>query len=168
MFHVLQKRRRTCARTGVTSSASVRLIGLPSLIASLAFSGGACSDLKPSSWTGSYAYSYSAGKNKAQTGVVVDYKLELKPGKCVFSAEGYQTDEIILCTTMSLPSGLAVKFKSYGDGKVTDLRGNAVYSVGDTLFALEKKGGEIVTHWEGYPLPDDKPHRPTIDFRRVR
>lgn len=117
-------------------------------------------------WSGRYHYAFSDGANAAGTGVTVTYTLVLTPSSCRFTAEGYQTDETILCSTKAAASGLDVAFKSYDDGKTTDKYGNAVYSVGDPLFSLERSGGKLLTHWKGYPLPDEKPHPKGVYFTR--
>lgn len=128
----------------------------------------ACQAATPMRWGTHYAYSYKGGANAAGTGVVVDYDLSLGPQRCVFTAEGYQTDETILCVAHPSADKMRITFKSYGDGKVVDARGNSVYSAGDTLFDLERRGGRLVTRWEGYPLPDDRPHAPAVNFVEVR
>jgi hypothetical protein len=117
-------------------------------------------------WSGRYVYTFGAGKNVAGTAMVVTYTLTLTGSSCRFSAEGYQTDETILCSARPVPTGVDVAFKSYADGKTTDKYGNAVYSPGDPLFSLEKAGGKILTHWKGYPLPDEKPHPKGVYFTR--
>ena len=119
-------------------------------------------------WSGRYRYEFSDGANAAGTAVIVSYELVITPKSCRLRAEGYQTDETILCGVTPRASGIEITFKSYGDGGVTDKYGNAVYSVGDPLFALERRGGKLLTRWKGYPLPDDKAHPAGMYFRRVR
>ena len=135
------------------------------MVAALTASGG-CQAAAPGPWNGHYAYSYSAGRNAGGTGVVVNFSLTLDPKTCLFTAEGYQTDETIRCSTKTSAGKIDVDFTSYGDGKLTDLRGNAVYQPGDILFSLERRGGQVVTHWQAYPLPDDTPHKPVVNFVR--
>ena len=142
-----------------------RLLAAGALVASLAAASG-CQAAGPEPWSGAYAYSYSAGRNAAGTGVVVDYRLTLDLARCLFTAKGYQTDETIRCSTKASAGKVDIDFASYGDGKLTDLRGNAVYQPGDVLFSLERRGGQIVTHWQAYPLPDDTPHKPAVNFVR--
>ena len=48
------------------------------------------------------------------------------------------------------------------------MRGNAVYQPGQVLFSLQRQSGRIVTHWQAYPLPDERPHKPTVAFVRSR
>ncbi|MES3154071.1 DUF5991 domain-containing protein [Sphingomonas faeni] len=109
-------------------------------------------------WAGTYTYAFNGGANAAGTETVVTYTLNLSAASCKLTAEGYQTDETVLCSTKPIADGIDVAFKSYADGGLTDKYGNAVYSVGDPLFSLQRKDGRILTHWKGYPLPDDKPH----------
>ncbi len=144
-----------------------RNLAIGIMVAALIASGG-CQAAAPGAWDGHYAYSYSAGRNVGGTGVVVNYGLTLDPKTCVFTAEGYQTDETIRCSTKASAGKIDVDFATYGDGKLTDLRGNAVYQPGDVLFSLERRGAQVVTHWQAYPLPDDAPHKPAVDFVRSR
>jgi len=109
-------------------------------------------------WAGIYTYAFNGGSNAAGTQTVVTYTLELSAAACTLTAQGYQTDETVLCTSKPIADGVDVAFRSFGDGEPTDKYGNAVYSAGDLLFSLQRKDGKIVTRWKGYPLPDDKPH----------
>lgn len=121
-----------------------------------------------SDWNGRYLYEFGGGANTAGTAVTVAYTLTLTPSSCTFSAEGYQTDETIACTTKRDARAIDIAFRSYSDGGVTDRYGNAVYAVGDPLFSLENKNGTLITHWKGYALPDDKPHGPAVFFSMTR
>lgn len=118
-------------------------------------------------WSGRFGYEFSDGENVAGTAVVVTYELTVTPTSCTFSAEGYQTEETILCTVRTVANGIEVRFRSYGNGAVADKYGNNDYSVGDPLFALERRGGKLLTHWKGYSLPDGKAHRVGVYFRRL-
>lgn len=120
----------------------------------------------PSAWYGRYVYEFDGGRNAAGTGVVVTYTLNLGPSSCLLSAEGYQTDETIRCAARPNATGLDIQFKSYGDGRVVDLRGNAVYQVGQTLFTLQRSGARILTDWRAYTLPDEAPHSKGVYFHR--
>lgn len=120
----------------------------------------------PAAWDGTYTYAFDGGQNAGGSATVVTYTLALTPTSCRFSADGYQTDEDIMCTATRTPNSVNVAFKSYADGGTTDRYGNAVYSVGDPLFALERNGAKVFTRWKGYTLPDEKPHRPAVYFTR--
>lgn len=109
-------------------------------------------------WAGTYTYAFNGGSNAAGTQTVVTYTLQLSAATCTLTAEGYQTGETVLCTSKPIADDVDVAFRSFGDGEPTDKYGNAVYSVGDLLFSLQRKDGKILTRWKGYPLPDDKPH----------
>lgn len=141
---------------------------LATLPVALAMATAACAGSAPdkAGWSGRYHYDFDAGKNAAGTGMVVSYTLTLAPGACRFTAEGYQTDETILCEAKQTPAGLDIDFKSYGDGKATDAYGNAEYTVGQALFTLQNKGGKTLTAWKAYPLPDEKPHPTAVYFVR--
>ncbi|PTQ60054.1 hypothetical protein C8J45_1135 [Sphingomonas sp. PP-CE-3G-477] len=123
--------------------------------------------VEPSSdWNGRYSYEFGGWANAAGTAATVAYTLTLTALSCKFSAEGYQIDETIACTTKRGARGIDIAFKSYSDGGTTDKYGNAVYAVGDPLFSLENKEGKLITRWKGYVLPDDKPHGPAVYFTR--
>lgn len=117
-------------------------------------------------WTGRYTYEYDGGKTVGGSAVIVGYTLTIGPSTCRLDASGFQTDETILCTTRPAGSTIDVLFRSYGDGATTDRYGNPVYSVGDPLFALERRDGRLLTRWKGYALPDEKPRPPGVFFRR--
>lgn len=117
-------------------------------------------------WNGRYLYEFDGGRNAADTGVVVTYTLVLAPSRCRLTAEGYQTDETIDCDARPSPAGLDILFKSYGDGRTVDARGNAVYQVGQKLFVLQRSGAQFLTDWRAYPLPDDAPHPKGVYFHR--
>ncbi len=121
----------------------------------------------PATWSGRYGYEFGDGCNAAGTGVTVSYRLTLAPGMCRFTAQGYQTDDTILCTAAPHANATDIRFKSYGDGKLTDKYGNPEYAVGDHLFMLEHDGARLLTTWKGYPLPDDKPHPKGVYFKRL-
>lgn len=134
----------------------------------LATATAACASPAPAKadWSGRYHYDFNAGRNAAGTGMVVSYTLTLTQSACRLTAEGYQTDETILCEAKQTPAGLDIGFKSYGNGKTTDAYGNAEYSVGQALFTLQNKGGKTLTAWKAYPLPDEKPHPTAVYFVR--
>lgn len=117
-------------------------------------------------WDGTYRYAFDGGRNAGGDAIVVTYTLVLTPATCRFSAAGYQTDEDMVCTATRTPERVDVAFKSYADGSTNDAYGNPVYSVGDSLFALERNGAQVFTRWKGYTLPDEKSHRPAVYFTR--
>lgn len=121
---------------------------------------------EPRGWNGIYRYSFDGGTTAGGSGIVVSYTLVLTPTTCRFTARGFQTDEDIVCTARRAPTSVAVTFRHYGDGGTTDRYGNAVYSVGDRLFTLERRGARVLTRWQGYPLPDERPHPPAVYFTR--
>ena len=130
--------------------------------------GASCSAEPSGSWFGHYTYSFDAGRNRAGTGVVVDYAFDLGSNGCSFTAEGYQADEQIFCKTVSFPGKIVVEFQSYRNGKITDDRGNSPYQVGESLFFLRLQGQRLLTHWDSYTLPDEKPHPLGVYFKRIR
>jgi len=143
-----------------------RSIAVACVIGGLAHLSPAMADAAPGGWNGRFHYVFDGGRTVGGSGIVVSYTLVLSPGSCRFTARGFQTDEDIVCTARATPGKLAVAFRRYGDGGTTDRYGNAVYAVGDTLFALERRGGRVITRWKGYTLPDERLHRPAVYFTR--
>jgi hypothetical protein len=120
----------------------------------------------PAGLSGRYHYEYSAGHNAAGTGMVVSYRLEIAPGTCRLTAQGYQTDQVIRCTTRATGAGLDIQFASYGDGRAVDAYGNAEYQPGQTLLTLAQRSGRVTTAWKAFTLPDEKPHPVGVYFVR--
>ncbi|MBE7219172.1 MAG: hypothetical protein INR64_11935 [Caulobacteraceae bacterium] len=142
---------------------------LPALaLAASVVAAGAARAAPVAPWSGVYTYSLAAGRNAGGDGMVVDYRLSLMHGGCRLSASGYQTDETILCTAVPVGDRLDVRFRSYGDGKLTDPHGVAGYRPGQSLFALEHRGAATITRWGAYQLLDDKPRPPAVYFVRRR
>src|SRR3978361_566013 len=85
-------------------------------------------------WKGSYVYEHSSGKSKSGTGIVVTYKVEVRPANndapAIVSIEGYQTDETIICNVEASESAISFFFKSYEDGGVKNAFGVARYMPG--------------------------------------
>lgn len=120
----------------------------------------------PVRWTGVFAYDLASGGHKAGAAREwAEYRLTLKPDSCMFTARGTYGEETIRCTATEKDDGLDIRFLSYGNGKVVDERGNAVYAPGDTLFRLLAVKDRVLTLWTGYPLPDEKPHPLGVYFR---
>ena len=130
--------------------------------------GSSCTAKADDAWFGRYAYSFSAGTNQAGTGVVVDYQLNLNARGCSFTAEGYKTDEDYICTAVPSGDQLIVEFKSYKNGKTVDDRGNALYRLGESFFRLKRQGHKLLTHWDSYTLPDERPHPIGEYFKRAQ
>lgn len=118
----------------------------------------------PLPWKGRYIYEFAGGATAGGSPIVVTYTLTLDRSTCHFQAEGFQTDEDIVCTTLTSGDTLDVRFKSYGNGQLEDKYGNPVYYVGNSLFTLSKQGSMLITHWTGFSLPDDRPHSPGVYF----
>jgi hypothetical protein len=117
-------------------------------------------------WDGTWSYEFNAGRNAADTGMVVAYRLDLAPGTCRLHAEGYQTDETIRCAATAAGTTLRISFTSYDDGKTTNKYGVALYKPGAALFTLTRQGAKVLTTFAAYTLPDDKPHPPGVYFHR--
>lgn len=106
------------------------------------------------SWNGTYVYEADLGRNVADTPVLVEYTLKIDNGTCRIGVIGYQTDEDIICTRAVKDGSLDVMFKSYGDGKITNIYDVKVYDVGSVLFRLSSDSSGMITIWENL-APDD-------------
>lgn len=99
-------------------------------------------------WNGVYIYEADYGKNYADNSMIVTHTLTIGDGSCNLEEVGYQTWNVILCETKVSENVIRVNFKSYEDGLLKNQYGNAIYSVGDTLFSMTSDKGKIVTKWE--------------------
>jgi hypothetical protein len=105
----------------------------------------------PPDWAGDYTYAADLGRNAADTGMVVEYTLHLQGSTCTLQAEGYQTDESLLCTVQPVGSALEIRFRSFADGTTKNSYGNEPYHPGQPLFTLtHTPNGRIVTRWGAY------------------
>ena len=113
-------------------------------------------------WYGEYHYFASGGETAGGSQIMKDITLKIdKQGgeeRCQLNADGYQTYDRILCTTAENKNQLALRFKSYPDGKIVNPIGVVEYRVGETLFSLEKvvtknkKKNRYIAHWGAYTL----------------
>lgn len=112
-------------------------------------------------WYGIYDYFSSGGETAGGSQIMMHITLKIdKEGgeeKCQLNADGYQTYDRILCTTVMNKNELTLKFKSYPDGKTVNPIGVEEYKVGETLFSLEKeintgekKQKQYLVRWGAY------------------
>lgn len=114
----------------------------------LAGSAGATGD-----WQGRYRWEAEGGRTAGGTGIVVTYDLAIgSPGTrggCVLTAQGFQTDERILCKADAGMRDLTVAFHSYADGRTVNRFGVAVHKPGAPLFTLARGEGGLTTRLQG-------------------
>ncbi len=132
------------------------------LIAST-FSLAACAQ---DTWLGTYQYVAELGENVAEDKVIVEYIFRLTSQECKITAQGYQTDEAILCSAEPTGKTLNVKFKSYEGGSTENIYGVAVYNPEGVLFTLSLDNQNILTNWKEL-TPDDS-HSSGIYFEKVK
>lgn len=103
-------------------------------------------------WNGAYAYSEPAGRDAGGAGpaAFVEHRLIVGANGCRLTAKGYQTDSEIRCKATPSAGRLDVSFLSFGDGKVENKYGVKLYSVGQPLFSIARKGAALTTTWQGY------------------
>lgn len=125
----------------------------------------------PADWAGDYTYDADLGRNAADTGMVVTYDLHLHGTTCTLTADGYQTDESLLCAVAPHGASLDILFHSFADGATKNNRGNEPYHRGQTLFSLTHSAhGRILTRWSAYTPAsnNDTPPRPSLYFHRTK
>ncbi len=103
------------------------------------------------SWSGNYEWIEVVGTHGPGLGVVVEYeiKVESENGgfKAVLHAEGYQTDETILCNVVTKGTSLDLLFSGYPNGKILNKYGVKEYEKGQRLLTLKKSNRKILTYW---------------------
>lgn len=128
------------------------LMRSPVTVAALAALGIASPALAvPAPWIGTYVFEESLGPNLTATvQQFVTHQLSLTAGDCRLRAQGLQTDEEIRCTAQPRGSGLELRFRSFGDGRLTNKYGTKVYEVGAPLLTLSRPGGKLTTRFQAY------------------
>lgn len=112
----------------------------------------------PDAWSGRYVYEYDGGQTAGGSGIAVTHVLTLKKGSCRLEAEGFQTDETIVCRTKVDRTGLIVTFAGYPGGGTRNKYGVAQYRAGAVLFSMRRTAKGIVTSWRDYsPVDEGQP-----------
>ena len=120
----------------------------------------------PAAWTGKYVYEEALGPNLSKTiNLFVTHELTLTGSDCRIKAQGYQTDEEIVCTAAPKGDALELRFKSYGDGKTVNKYGTRIYAVGEPLLTLSKPGGKLTTAFQSYRV--NKKPAPGVFFKKA-
>lgn len=103
-------------------------------------------------WAGHYAFVHDGGRTAGGSPIVVTYRLDIASGRgnrdCLLRIEGFQTDETIVCKLDGDATSVAVKFHTYGDGRLVNAYGTKLYEIGTTLFALRRTGPVVLTEWQ--------------------
>jgi Family of unknown function (DUF5991) len=140
----------------VAKLVAVLLLGLA--VVSSAFAAGP--------WDGTYVYEQGLGKGAGGISLFVTHTLTIDGPQCRLKAEGYQTDEHILCKATAKGDALEVAFVSFRDRGVINRFGVKEYDADQPLFTLTRQGDAIATTWQGYTRnPIDTAGPPT--FSRV-
>ncbi len=118
----------------------------------------ACQSPAQPGWDGTYIYEADLGETGGGISAVVEYTLTLAKDKCQLTIQGYQADESIVCSQAPQNDRVAIRFRSYADGKVTNAYGTQVYKADETLFSLSRSGGQkLLTQWGALKPSDDAP-----------
>jgi hypothetical protein len=120
-------------------------------------------------WAGTYTYETIPGKVAGGVTAMVDIALMIWPdGRCELTLQGYQTDESIQCAVTADPGHADILFRTYSDGQIRNAYGVEEYRPGQRLVSLlrdPKRGGELVTTWDGL-VPDGSRERRGHFFQR--
>jgi hypothetical protein len=107
-----------------------------------------CNNAANVDWRGSYLYEHEVGEGAGGIVGIIEYTLTMSDEKCSLTIIGLQSDEQIICSTKTSGDSVAVDFKSYADGATVNPVGVAVYTVGGTLFSLQKDKSGYITKWQ--------------------
>ncbi len=104
-------------------------------------------------WGGVYVYEGSFGHSAGGTPILARYEIHLDDpvGACRIGIDGFQANEEFLCQAQAASDRLMIRFKSHGDGVLTNRHGVALYNRGTPLLELRRiiRGGAeaIETRW---------------------
>lgn len=117
----------------------------------------------PQDWGGTYVAELLVPNGTDEVTGAIDYSLALGKDSCALTAQGFQTDLAIACTATAQGGDLAIAFKSFADGKLTNQNDVQPYEVGEVLITLSQSGSRIVGNWGALaPFDENEP----LEFRR--
>jgi hypothetical protein len=125
----------------------------------------------PALWSGRYVYTSDSRPDAGGSPIVLDYDLTLKAGApAVLAIEGFQADETLLLDAETRQDGaLALKFRSFGDGRLVNTYGVALYRPGAVMLVLERRSdGVLLTQWKALQPPFEDLKRDGVYFRLAR
>ena len=128
-----------------------RILAAATLAAAVLASGPA----QAQGWQGRYTYEEPLGRDAVGKGIsiFVTHRLTIGPdGYCRIDAQGYQTDNHILCTATPAGGTLQVKFLGYVGGGVKNQFGVQIYRPMQPLFRLTRGPRGLTTAFQGYQL----------------
>jgi hypothetical protein len=109
-----------------------------------------------SPWDGAYLFEQPIGPGAGGLQLFVNHKLTIGPeggpNGCRIEADGFQTNERLLCKATPNGDKLDVMFASYADGKQVNAHGVKIYQPNQKLFTLGHKGNAVTTDWAGYSM----------------
>ena len=130
------------------------IVGLSALLGSLA-SVAAIAAPPATEWDGTYLYAQSLGQNPpGGPATFVEHRLTIGPAGCRIVAQGFQTDNSIVCKAAPDGNKLNVAFVSFGDGRIENKYGVRQYKVDQPLFSMTRTPAGLVTTWHGYTVAD--------------
>lgn len=108
-------------------------------------------------WPGVYVYYSDQGRTAGGSAIGTRYTLAIGDdrGDCSLKVQGFQVDEVILCSLEYEASQADIQFVSYEDGSVKNPYGVQLYESGEVLFSLEKSDPQPVTIWRSL-TPDEE------------
>lgn len=120
-------------------------------------------------WVGTYEYTHLIG---TMSGIraPITYTLTVRAGtgskSATLKAQGYQTDDEIICDTKTERAQLQVYFRSYPDGGTNNQYGVELYKTGAPLLTLVRRGEQLITQWQEYNAEAAQEKREGVQFRR--
>lgn len=119
-------------------------------------------------WDGTYLFEQPIGPGAGGMQLFVDHKLTIAPNTCRIEADGFQTNEQLVCKATANGDKLDVAFVSYADGKTVNVHGVKIYEANQKLFTLGHKGSAVTTEWAGYSMNKTIGAKPGEDtFKKV-
>jgi hypothetical protein len=114
-----------------------------------------------------YVYYSEQGRTAGGSAIGTGYTLTIGDGRdnCTLSVQGFQVDEVILCSLEAEAGQADIQFVSYEDGAVKNPYGVQLYEPGEVLFSLEKSDPRLVTIW-GSLTPDEEAAETGTYFRK--
>lgn len=129
-----------------------------------------------SSWIGTYEFGDDSGQTAGGSSTLVDRTITIKMSGAktvaIFSSEGYQSDEKILCDTALDGIKMILIFRGYPGGGVKNAFGVQVYKMGAPLLTLEKrmvKGKtKLLTYWNEFTPNNVNAKSGTVCFTQAK
>lgn len=122
-------------------------------------------------WGGVYRYNANFGRNAGGTAMNVTYEISIEDGPnpgAEISADGYQTSNILLCTTRKKGSSIELRFLSYPDGNMENEYGVKLYEKNDLLITLTRVANAGKTKYRAVMGKYNTSVKGPVYFKKIR